>query len=76
MRRLHPSYLMLIESDIWYHLLSEAKKQGAPSSWSTEKSPSAPHEDFRRSLFFPNASFLSSILFVRKTNSTATDFTP
>lgn len=29
MRHLRPSYLILVESDIWYHLLSEAKKQGA-----------------------------------------------
>lgn len=29
MRHLRPSYLLLVESDIWYHLLSLAKEQGA-----------------------------------------------
>ncbi len=29
MRHLRPTYLLLVESDLWYHLISEAKKQGA-----------------------------------------------
>jgi 3-deoxy-D-manno-octulosonic-acid transferase len=29
MRHLRPSYLLLVESDLWYHLISEAHNQGA-----------------------------------------------
>lgn len=28
-RRLHPSYLILVEADLWYHLLTCAKQEGA-----------------------------------------------